>query len=150
MVAAVFVTAVLLQLLATGADYWLLQRENVALRTAVQDSYRQAYPRGAVVDAEKQLRRQLDALRGAGHSGGFVSLLERVGGVIAARPGTAIASINYSDKSGEMRLNILASDYEAVEQVRAGINKAGLEAVMENSSAQGDQVRARLRVGERS
>ena len=47
-------------------------------------------------------------------------------------------------------LNILASDYEAVEQVRAGINKAGLEAVMENSSAQGDQVRARLRVGERS
>ena len=150
MVAAVFVTAVLLQLLATGADYWQLQRENVALRTAVQDSYRQAYPRGAVVDAEKQLRRQLDALRGAGHSGGFVSLLERVGGVIAARPGTAIASINYSDKSGEMRLNILASDYEAVEQIRAGINKAGLEAIMENSSAQGDQVRARLRVGERS
>ena len=150
MVAAVFATAVLLQLLATGADYWQLQRENIALRTAVQDSYRQAYPRGAVVDAEKQLRRQLDALRGSGHSGGFVSLLERVGGVIAARPGTAIASINYSDKSGEMRLNILASDYEAVEQIRAGINKAGLEAIMENSSAQGEQVRARLRVGERS
>ena len=47
-------------------------------------------------------------------------------------------------------MNILASDYEAVEQIRAGINKAGLEAVMENSSAQGDRVRARLRVGERS
>jgi type II secretion system protein L len=137
-------------LLVTAADYWQLQRENIALRTAVQDSYRQAYPRGAVVDAEKQLRRQLDALRGSGQSSGFVSLLERVGSVIAARPGTAIASINYSDKSGEMRLNILASDYEAVEQIRAGINKAGLEAIMENSSAQGDQVRARLRVGERS
>ncbi|MEP1470630.1 MAG: type II secretion system protein GspL [Halieaceae bacterium] len=150
MVAAVFAVAFLLQLLATGADYWQLKQENLALRTAVQSSYREAYPRGAVVDAEKQLRRQLDALRGSGQSSGFVSLLERVGSVISARPGTAIASINYSDKSGEMRMNILASDYEAVEQIRAGINKAGLEAVMENSSAQGDRVRARLRIGERS
>lgn len=150
MVAAVFAVAFTLQLLATGADYWQLKKENLALRTAVQSSYREAYPRGAVVDAEKQLRRQLDALRGSGQSSGFVSLLEKVGGVISARPGTAIASINYSDKSGEMRMNILASDYEAVEQIRAGINKAGLEAVMENSSAQGDRVRARLRVGERS
>ena len=47
-------------------------------------------------------------------------------------------------------MNIVARDYEAVEQVRAAINGAGLQAVMESSSAQGDRVRARLRVGERS
>lgn len=47
-------------------------------------------------------------------------------------------------------MNILAANFEAVEQVRAGINEAGLQAVMESSSAQGDKVRARLRVGERS
>lgn len=149
-VAAAFIVALLLQLVSTGADYWQLQRENLALRTAVQDSYRQAYPRGAIVDPEKQLRRQLDSLKGSGQSSGFVSLLEKVGKVVAARPGTSIATINYSDKSGEIRMNILASDYEAVEQVRAGINESGLEAVMENSSAQGDQVRARIRVGEKS
>ena len=49
-----------------------------------------------------------------------------------------------------MRMNIVAADFEAVEQVRAEINKSGLQAVMESSSAQGDRVRARLRVGERS
>ena len=76
--------------------------------------------------------------------------MERVGGVIADSEGTSIVSINYNDKAAEMRLNIVAQDYGAVEQVRAGINKAGLEASMENSSAQGEQVRARLRVGERS
>ena len=149
-VAAVFAAALALQLLSTYADYRKLQTENLALRSAVQESYRKAYPRGAVVDAEKQLRRQLDALRGSAQTSGFVSLIERVGAVISSTPGTSIASINYSDKSDEMRMNIVAADYEAVERVREDINKAGLQAVMESSSAQGDAVRARLRVGERS
>ena len=102
------------------------------------------------MDAEKQLRRQLDALRGSAQTSGFVSLIDRVGSVIASSPGTTIATINYSDKSEEMRMNIQAADFEAVEQMREDINKAGLQAVMESSSAQGDRVRARLRVSERS
>jgi type II secretory pathway component PulL len=76
--------------------------------------------------------------------------VNKVGAVVAALPGTTIASINYNDKGDEMRMNIVAADFEAVEQVRAEINKSGLQAVMESSSAQGDRVRARLRVGERS
>ena len=149
-VAALFAAAFVLQLVATYADYRSLKQENLALRSAVEQSYRRAYPRGAVVDAEKQLRRQLDAMRGSAHTSGFVSLMDRVGAVIAEHQGTTIASINYNDKAEEMRMNIIAADFEAVEQVRAQINQAGLEAVMESSSAQGDRVRARLRVGERS
>ena len=149
-VAVVSGLAIALQLLATYADYRQLSSENLALRAAVQDSYRRAYPKGAVVDAEKQLRRQLDALRGSAQTSGFVSLMERVGGVIASSPGTSIASINYSDKGDELRMNIVAANYEAVERVRENINSAGLQAVMESSSAQGNKVRARLRVGEPS
>tara|TARA_R110002110_G_scaffold91264_2_gene237543 strand:- start:164723 stop:165922 length:1200 start_codon:yes stop_codon:yes gene_type:complete len=149
-VAAVFAAALLVQLASTYVDYRQLAAENLALRAAVQDSYRQANPRGAVSDAERQLKGQLDALRGTASSSGFVSLVNEVGAVIARRSDTRIASINYSDKAGEMRMNILAGDYAAVERVRSDINAAGLEAVMESSSAQGDQVRARLRVGTRS
>jgi type II secretion system protein L len=149
-VAALFALAFVLQLLATYTDYRNLKSENLALRGALEQSYRQAYPKGAIVDAEKQLKRQLDALRGSSQSSGFISLVNKVGAVVAARPGTTIASINYNDKSDEMRMNIVAADFEAVEQVRAEINKSGLQAVMESSSAQGDRVRARLRVGERS
>lgn len=148
--AALFVVAFGLQL---GADYLELRnldQANLALRQAVETSYRQAFPRGAVVDAEKQLSRQLDALRGTSESGGFVSLMEQVGGVIAAMPDTRIATINYNDKSAEMRMNLVASDFEAVEELRTKINAVGLEAVMESSNAQGDSVRARLRIGERS
>ena len=149
-VAAALAVAFTLQLIATYTDYLSLQRENLALRGAVEASYRRAYPRGAVVDAEKQLQRQLDAMRGSAQSSGFIALMAKVGAVIADRPGTRIASINYNEKADEMRMNIMATDYEAVEQVRSAINSAGLEAVMESSSAQADGVRARLRVGERT
>jgi len=149
-VAAAFGAAFVLQMAATYADYHALSERNLALRGAVETSYRKAFPTGAVVDAEKQLRRQLDALGGSGQGGGFVSLMARVGGAVAGLPGTSISTINFSDKNSEMRLNIVAADFEAVENLRSRINEAGLEAVMESSSTRGDRVSARLRVKDRS
>lgn len=151
-VAAVFALAFGLQLVATYTDYLKLERENLALRGAVENSYRKAFPRGNAPEPEKQLQRQLAAMRGSGQNSGFVHLMEQVGAVVAGNKGTTIDTINYnfSDRGGEMRMNIVAADFEAVERVRAGINKAGLEAIMESSSAQGDKVRARLRVGDKS
>jgi general secretion pathway protein L len=149
-VAAVFAAACILQLATTYAEYRSLFTQNLALRGAVEQSYRRAFPQGAVVDAEKQLRRQLDVLGGSGQPSGFISLIERVGKAIAGMPDTSIASINYNDKGNEMRLNIVAADFESVEQLRSRINEAGLEAIMESSSTQGDRVSARLRVTERS
>ncbi len=149
-VAAVFAVAFVLQLLATYVDYRQLKQENLELRTAIDTSYRRANPKGAAPEKEKQLARQLASLRGTAQSGGFINLMERVGAVIAQRPGTVLASINYSDRAGEMRMNIIAADFEAVEAIRAGMNDAGLAAVMESSNAQGDKVRARIRVGEKS
>jgi len=149
-VAAVLVAACVLQLAAAYAEYRSLFLQNVALRGGVEASYRQAFPQGAIVDAEKQLRRQLDVLGGTGQGSGFVALIERVGGAIAGMPDASIASINYNDKGNEMRLNIVAADFEGVEQLRSRINEAGLEAIMESSTTQGDQVSARLRVTERS
>ena len=149
-VAAVFAAGLALHLLATYMDYRHLQQENVALRMAVETSYRRVFPRGAVPRPEVQLQRELDGLTGSGQSTGVVSFMARVGAVIAASNGTSIVSINYNDKTAEMRINIVTANYETVEQVRAGINAAGLEAVMENSSAQQETVRARLRIGEKS
>ncbi|MFV0278613.1 MAG: type II secretion system protein GspL [Parahaliea sp.] len=146
LVAVVLAAVFCLQLLSTWLDYRALSRQNLELRTAREASYRQAYPQGAVVDPEKQLQRQLDALRGTGGGSGFVPLLDRVGRVLVAEPGTRLASLNYSDRSGDMRMNLVARDYESVERVRAGINAGGLSATMESSSAQGEGVRARLRV----
>ena len=119
------------------------------MRGAVQETYRQAFPRGAVVDAEKQLRRQLDSMTGSSQASGFVGLVAQVGDVVTTADGS-IVSINYNEKAGEIRLNLLAADYEAVERIRSGFVENGLQATLENSSAQDDGVRARMRVGGRS
>ena len=149
-VAVVLGVAFALQLAATAAEYRQLSAVNLSLREAIQERYREAYPRGAVVDAETQLRRQLASLKGSGQGSGFTSLLARVGGVIDGQAGTAIESLNYSQRGSEMRLNIRAPDFGTVERVRAGLASAGVEAVMESSTNDGDGVRARLRVGGRS
>lgn len=148
--AALFGCALALHLVATGLDYRQLKEQNLALRGAREASFRQVIPRGAISDVEKQLRNQLNGLTGSGAASGFASLMERVGRVVSTRKSTDIVSINYNAKSDEMRLNIVAADYGEVEQVREGINETGLEAIMENSSAQGERVRARLRVRDRS
>ncbi|MEM9256863.1 MAG: type II secretion system protein GspL [Pseudomonadota bacterium] len=149
LLAAAFAGAFMLQVAAVYADYRSLNTENVALRSAVMDSYRRAYPSGNVVDPEKQLQRQLDALRGTSQSSGFITLIEPVGAAIAGMPGTEIVSINYSDRGDEIRLNIVAPDYGAVEKLRTDMSDASLEAVIETSSATPDgKVRARLRVGQ--
>ncbi|MHA7816664.1 MAG: type II secretion system protein GspL [Pseudohaliea sp.] len=149
-VAVVLGVAFALQLAATAAEYRQLRAVNLSLREAIQERYREAYPRGAVVDAETQLRRQLASLKGSGQGSGFTSLLGRVGAVMEAQGGTAIESLNYSERGSEMRLNIRAPDFGAVERIRAGLAGAGVEAVMESSTNDGDGVRARLRVGGRS
>jgi general secretion pathway protein L len=146
-VAAVFVAAFALQLIADYASYFNLKQENLELRREIEGSYRKAFPKGALVDAEKQVKRQLDALRGTAQSSGFISLMNAAGEIVASKPGTRIASINYNDKGGEMRMNITASDFEAVEAIRTAMVQNGLTAVMESSNVQGELVRARLRVG---
>ncbi|MEQ8514697.1 MAG: type II secretion system protein GspL, partial [Chromatocurvus sp.] len=145
--AAAIAAAVVLQLAATWTDYLRLREDNRALRTAIEERYREINPRGALVDPETQLRRQLDALTGSVQGGGFSRMLETVGGVIAAQRGTGVASINYNQRGGDMRLGITAPDFGAVERIREALTEAGVEAVLENSATAGDGVRARLRVG---
>ncbi len=148
LVAGVFGLAFLLQVGGTYASYANLEKENLQLRQQIETAYRQAVPRGAVVDPEKQLKRQLDQLRGSGSSASFVSLMDRIGRVVNEQPGTQLASVNFSDKLGGVRLNLVTPDFRAVEAIRAGLVAEGLKATTENSNASGDVVRARLKVEE--
>ena len=69
---------------------------------------------------------------------------------IASADGMQLASLNYSQGSRELRINLLAPDFGAVEGLRAALTQDGLDATLENSSRSGDRVRARLRIGGRS
>ena len=93
------------------------------------------------------MRRQVAALRGGEAGASLSGLLAPLGEAVAAGGGVLLASLNYSQRSGELRLNLLAPDFAAVEALRQRLVDAGLEASLESSSRSGERVRARLRVG---
>ena len=148
LVAGLFGAAFLLQVGATYASYASLEAENMELRRAIEETYREVVPRGAVTQPEKQLERQVSQLRGGVQSMSFVGMMDRIGRVVIAQPGAQLASMNFNEKLGDVRLNIVVPDFDSVEAIRAGLSAAGLEAVTENSNSQGDRVRARLKVSE--
>ena len=146
-VAAALVGAVLIQGALSYSQWQQAQSVNLDIRRDIETRYREVYPQGAIVDAEKQLERQLRSLRGDAQSAGFMSLLEQTGAVLNAVPGTQLINLNYTDRNGQLGLTLMASDFDALETLRSKLATAGLKVELENSNAQGDQVRARLRVG---
>lgn len=146
-VAAVLLVGLVLHTGATWLDLRRLDRENLVLRGEVQALYRQVNPRGNVVDAERQLRRQIQALSGEAGDSSFTALLAPLGEAVSERRDTRLASLNYSQRSGELRVNLLAPDFDEVEALRQALIKAGLQAKLENTSRNRDRVRARLSIG---
>ena len=136
-------------ILKTGlsvADYQTLKAEDLQLRQAIQDSYRRINPRGAVVDVEKQLNRQLAELGAGAQHRAFTPVLVTLLGAAGAVPEITLTSVNFSG-GREIRVNLSAPSFQSVEQVREQLGQRSLQASLESSNARGDGVVARLRVG---
>ena len=145
-VAAALFAGVAVQAGVTFAGLQQAEQVNLELRQGIESRYREAYPQGAMVDPQKQLERQLLSLRGDGQRSGFVSLLDRTGLALQSIPDTQMVTLNYSDRNEQLSITVLAADFAAVESIRSELVKGGLKAGLDSSSAQGDQVRARLKV----
>ena len=135
-------------ILKTGlsvADYQTLKAEDLQLRQAIQDSYRRVNPRGAVVDVEKQLNRQLAELGAGEQLRAFTPILVTLLGAAGAVPDITLTSVNFSG-GREIRVNLSAPNFQSGEQVREQLGQRALQASLESSNARGDGVGARLRV----
>ncbi len=147
--AGLFAAAFALQLASTYADYRSLQAENLKLRQQIEQTYREVNPRGNARDHVRALEQQLKTLQGGARGTSFVSLFDRIGQVVQSEKGAQLASINFNDKLGDVRLNLVVPDFKAVESIRTRLDAQGLQSEMESSNSQGDAVRARLKVREK-
>lgn len=139
------VAAIAVQLISTYTELKILESRNVELRSEIEKSYRSVIPRGAVMDPERQLRRKVNAMKGASGDG-FVVLLAKVAPVIAAIDEMSIQNLNYNEKQSEIRLTLLAAGFDDVETARTNLEKLGLKAELTGSNAEGDKTRARLKI----
>ena len=144
-VAVALGVALILKTGVSVADYQTLKTEDLQLRQAMQDSYRRVNPRGAVVDVEKQLNRQLAEFGAGGQQSAFTPSLLALLTEISKVDGIALTSVNYSGGK-DMRVNLSAPDFQSVERVREQLAQRLPAAELENSNARGDGVVARIRV----
>ena len=140
--------AVVLKTGASAVDYVNMKREDVRLRQAVQQSYRRVNPKGAVVDVEKQLNRQLAEMGAVGTHGAFTPVLVELLSALAEVGDIELTSVNYTGGK-DMRVNFSAPDFQTVERVRLALEARSFNAELENSNARKEGVVARLRVENR-
>ena len=140
--------AVVLKTGASVVDYVNMKREDVRLRQAIQQSYRRANPKGAVVDVEKQLNRQLAEMGAVGTYSAFTPVLVELLSALAEVGDIELTSVNYTGGK-DMRVNFSAPDFQAVERVRLALEARSFNAELENSNARKEGVVARLRVENR-
>ncbi len=132
----------------TGVSYGELQQldaKNLTLRQEIEKIHRTIFPKGQIVDPKRQMETELKRLKGGG-SGGFVIILEKIGGAMNGATGLELNSISYDVKNGDVRLDLVVENFQEVEKIKAGVEKHGLMVELLNSNAQGQKVRARLRV----
>lgn len=126
-------------------EYQQLDSENLSLRQEIEKVHRTIFPKGQIVDPQRQMETELKRLKGGG-SGGFVLTLEKIGSAMNGASGLQVNSISFDEKNGDVRLDMVVDNFQEVEKIKAGVEKQGMEAELLNSNAQGQQVRARLRI----
>jgi len=124
------------------------RQENLTIRQQIEAEYRRAVPQGALVDAERQLTGLVRELQPAGQSGSVTNLLAKVLPPLGESAAISLRSVQYTGDTGELNLQLQATEYEAIEILRSTIEADGLRAELLGSSAQGNTHSARLKISQ--
>ena len=140
------VIAVLLNTVLLLADLQQEKQRNAQLRAEMDSVFRMAFPQGQIVDHRRQLERLLTGLRGSRSDTEFIRYLENVGEVLAKHKVAVLNSLNYEQEKNELRLDMLLDSYDQLQAVINDLRELEMEVEIQNSNAQGEQLRARVRV----
>jgi general secretion pathway protein L len=119
------------------------------LRARASASYEDLFPGDrATAKLERQFQRRLQMAGGGATDGGFLALMEPVGEAISSvrDKGVSPRSIQYSERDGNLVLELSAPDYEMLQTLQSDIENRGLAAEIANYRNQGKQVTALLKV----
>ena len=138
------------QVLATGADWWRLNREKKNLTVEMDKTFKSAFPDAkVVVDAPLQMQRNLADLRrasGQSQSNDFVPLLAKVMPLIS--PAIGIEAMSYDQ--GALKVDALFRDESSVSELRDQLKSvAGASIEASNPKEGGMAVRIAISVGAR-
>ena len=126
-----------------SAQLWQLSAQKTQVEAQIVAHYKKAVPSNAKVrigTIKSQLTRKIEALGGVTEQAGFLSVLSKVQPAFAKVPGLKPDSLKFDGKRQELRIQALASDYQAFERFKSALNTTGLTIKQGAQSNRGDQV----------
>lgn len=121
------------------------RQENIAIRKAMEEEYRRVVPEGTYVDAERQLTGLVRQQQPSGQGGSAVSLLAKIFPSFDDNSSITIRSVQYLGDSGDVNMQLQATDFAAIEKLRNDTEQQGLQVELLSSSVQGNVHSARLK-----
>lgn len=144
---ALAATLLVLHLGTAGFQYINLKDENNQLGIKINQVYKSTFPDSRIRNAEKQMKEELNALKGgASDTSGtsIISLLASSASALATDTVT-IQSIKY--RNGSMDIDLTGKNLQAVESVNKELNNHyDIKAEIITSSSEKDQVKGSIRV----
>lgn len=121
------------------------RQENIAIRMAMEEEYRRVVPEGTYVDAERQLTGLVRQQQPSGQGGSATSLLAKIFPSFNDNSSITIRSVQYLGDSGDVNMQLQATDFAAIEKLRNDTEQQGLQVELLSSSVQGNVHSARLK-----
>lgn len=128
------------------SDYRYEKQRQVELRQELDSEFRKVFPQGQIVDHKRQLERVLNSVRGNNDQQAIIVQLEGIGQALAQHKVSVLNSLNYELDKKEIRLDLLVDSYNQLENMINDVREQGYEVEIQNSNAQGEQLRARIRI----
>lgn len=128
-----------------GSQFYVLSAENAVLREQGEQYFSRVFsrrPRGS--DLLGQTQRLLQKSNQSGSDGEFLKLLNLTASQIISLDTIKPTAITYDGRKSELRMDVLAPDYQSLNSFRDELVKTGLAVDMSSASSQGELYSTRL------
>lgn len=147
-VVGVLALVLAVQLTFNLVQAWTLESQAERYAEASRALYSELFPEDRRI---VNLRAQFDAHIGQsnGGSAGFMRLLDEVAMALAEGIPVSIGQLDYNQARGDLAMQVRASDFAALEQLRQRLGETGENVQLGSASRDGDAVSARVVMGGR-
>jgi general secretion pathway protein L len=135
--------ALVLNFTLKGSELYQLSNQQAAIEQEIIASYKSAFPetkRVKISTIRSQLKRKLAEVGNNGGSAGFLPLLVNLEPALVSVPEIKPQTLKFDGKRKEVRMQVVAKDYQYFEKLKVALEKNGLSVNLGAQNNQGDQI----------
>ena len=126
-----------------------LHAENLSLRQQSLAAYQQEFPNSQVSNPEQQMREQLKKYSATGETSKFLPLFYASAQALDKFHGVNVLNVNFDSRNNELRVDLVAKQYQDIEKIRESLGGAGVNAELLSSNSIETGERARMKFSQR-